>query len=47
MGEVLEKMVNQKLHRVFVVNPKSKAPIDVITQTDILRFIFTELCSGQ
>lgn len=45
LEDVINKMYHKKIHRVFVVDsPLNMVPVDVITQTDVIKFISKE-CS--
>jgi len=38
-GTLLEKFVNEKLHRTFIINPNTKAPLGIISLVDLLKKI--------
>jgi len=41
--DVVEKMVTNHIHRVFILDPQTKTPVGVLSQIDVLRAIHSSL----
>ena len=40
---VIDKMVSERVHRVFILDPQSKSPIGVLSQIDVLKAVHSNL----